>query len=85
MGKRRVYVPERGRGWSNGRYWNEKRNSREDGTHGEVYRAHCDDCNRETLHQWDDCLTCEEQRQNGKPKTQKNDTAPSEFKQHMHS
>ena len=55
MTKRRYVVdrPDRGRGWSNGRYT--KARSSEDA----AYTAHCPECNRDTLHEWDDCTVCQ--------------------------
>ena len=55
MTKRRFRVidkPDRGRGWSNGRYTKAR------DSNSASYTAHCPDCDMETLHEWDDCTVC---------------------------
>ena len=56
MGKRRVYIPGRDEGWSNGRYWKAK----EDMSPGvdDYYTAHCQGCEKETVHEYDECIVC---------------------------
>ena len=57
MTKRRLRVidkPDRGRGWCNGRYTKARDSS------DASYVAHCPDCNRDTQHEWDDCMVCVE-------------------------
>jgi len=55
MAKRRVYTPERDRGWSNGRYWKPKQN--EDAAE-DVYDAYCVTCKKIAPHQWEECIMC---------------------------
>jgi len=55
MTKRRFRVidkPDRGRGWSNGRYTKARDSS------DASYVAHCPECNSETPHEWDNCTVC---------------------------
>ncbi len=55
MTKRRFRVidnPDRGRGWSNGRYTKARDSS------DASYIAHCPECDAETHHEWDDCTVC---------------------------
>ena len=64
MAKRRVYTPERDRGWSNGKYWKPKHhNDAED----EIYDAYCDTCKAIKPHQWDECLMCQADTKPMKP------------------
>jgi len=55
MSKRRLRVvdkPDRGRGWSNGRYTKAR------DSNNAAYVAHCPDCGIDTAHEWDDCTVC---------------------------
>ena len=59
MSKRRVIDrPDRGRGWSNGRYT--KARTRNTTFEGEYYYAHCPECDRATGHEWDECVPCKQ-------------------------
>ena len=71
MAKRRVYIPGRDEGWSNGRYW--KKKSAEDVHPDDNYRAYCTDCDADTIHEWDMCTACD-QDDRGNPRSIKEST-----------
>ena len=59
MAKRRVIdKPDRGRGWSNGRYTKAKDRNRDDGSN--YYYAYCQECEEDCAHEWDECVQCKE-------------------------
>ena len=65
MTKRRFRVvdkPDRGRGWSNGRFTTARDSSDAADT------AHCPECDRETPHEWDDCTICKAEAEKAKAK-----------------
>ncbi len=66
MSKRRVIDrPDRGRGWSNGRYT--KARERNTPAEGEFYYAYCPECDRDTGHEWDECVPCRQRLESTPP------------------
>jgi hypothetical protein len=57
MSNRRVYVPGRDVGWSNGKYWSPKRRDAHEEDH-DLYETFCKTCSQIAPHQWDECLVC---------------------------
>jgi len=77
MSKRRVYVPERDAGWSNGKYWSPKRRDSHAEDH-DLYDAYCEECKQISPHQWDECIMCNvNEKENPPTKTPRDESLES--------